>query len=54
MARFDNGTENPIIVKAPEKSADAPAPAIARPIINIGELVAAAQTMDPTSEIILT
>ncbi len=51
MGRFANGTENPIIVRAPEKSAEAPAPAIARPIISIGELVAAAQTIDPTEEI---
>lgn len=44
------GTENPIIVMAPENSADAPAPATARPTMSIGELVAVAQIIEPTAE----
>ena len=34
----------------PEKSAAAPTPATARPTINMVELTAAAQTMDPSSK----
>jgi len=50
MARLRNGTENPMMVMPPEYRAAAPAPAIARPMMNIGELVAAAQIMLPTSK----
>jgi hypothetical protein len=44
------GTVKPIIVIPPEKSAEAPAPAIARPKMSMTELVAAAQIMEPTSK----
>lgn len=49
MALFRSGTEKPIIVMPPEKSAAAPTPATARPTINMVELTAAAQTMEPSS-----
>jgi hypothetical protein len=52
MARFRNGTEKPIIVMPPEKSAAAPTPATARPMISIVELTAAAQMMEPISNMI--
>lgn len=39
-----------MIVMAPENSADAPAPATARPTMSIGELVAVAQIIEPTAE----
>ena len=42
IAHYLSGTENSITVMPPEYSAAAPAPAIARPMMNIGELVAAA------------
>lgn len=51
MARFRSGTEKPIMVIPPEYNAAAPAPAIARPMMNMDELVAAAQMIDPTSNI---
>ena len=49
IAIFSNGTENPIIVMAPENKPEAPAPATARPIMSIGEFTAAAQITDPTA-----
>lgn len=36
----------------PEKMPEAPAPAIARPTMSIGEFVAAAQIMEPTDTIV--
>jgi len=50
MARFRNGTEKPTIVIPPEKSAAAPTPATARPTINMVELRAAAQMIEPSSK----
>ena len=50
MALFLSGTEYAIMIMAPEKSAAAPTPAIARPTINTVELVAAAHTTEPTSK----
>ena len=50
MARYFSGTEYPTIVMPPEKRPEAPAPAIARPTMSIGELIAVAQTMEPTSK----
>lgn len=41
-----------MIVMAPENSAAAPTPATARPIINMVELTAAAQMMEPISNMI--
>ena len=38
-----------MMVMPPEKSAEAPAPAMARPTINIVELTAAAHTIEPIS-----
>lgn len=38
-----------MIVIPPEKRAAAPAPATARPMMNMGELVAAAHIIEPTS-----
>ena len=46
---FSKGTVNPRIVILPEKIAEAPAPAIARPTINITEFLAAAHMMEPNS-----
>jgi len=48
IGRLAKGTENPMIVNPPENKAEAPAPAIALPMMSIGELVAAAHTTDPT------
>lgn len=48
--RFLNGTAKPTIVIPPEKIAEAPAPATARPIISMVESVAAAHMIDPTSK----
>ena len=48
-ALFLSATEKPTIVIPPENSAAAPAPAMARPTMSITELVAAAQTMEPIS-----
>lgn len=50
IAILSNGTENPIIVMAPENKPEAPAPATARPIMSIGEFTAAAQITDPTTK----
>lgn len=44
-----SGAEKPIIVAPPEKIADAPTPATARPTMRPTELWAVAQTMDPTA-----
>lgn len=38
------------MVMPPEYSAAAPAPATARPMMNMGELVAAAHIIEPTSK----
>ena len=42
------GAEKPMMVAPPEKMADDPTPATARPMIRPAELWAVAQTMDPT------
>jgi hypothetical protein len=49
MGRFISGTVKPTIVIPPENSADAPAPATARPTISITEFFAAAHRIDPNS-----
>lgn len=49
---FASGTVNPTIVIPPEKMAEAPAPAIARPTISITEFLAAAHTTEPSSNMI--
>jgi hypothetical protein len=43
------GTLKPTIVIPPEKRADAPAPATARPTISMTEFLAAAHMIDPSS-----
>lgn len=50
MARFSIGTENEMMFIPPENMADAPTPAIARPMMSIGELTAAAHIIEPTRE----
>lgn len=47
---FFIGTLKPMIVMPPENSAEAPAPATARPTISITEFFAAAQMIDPNSK----
>lgn len=39
-----------MMVIPPENNAEAPAPATARPMISMGELVAAAQMTEPTND----
>lgn len=50
VGRLTSGTVFAIIRIAPEKMPDAPNPAIARPIMNAGELGAAPQRALPTSK----
>lgn len=50
IALLLNGTENPTMVMPPENSAAAPAPATARPTINMTEFLAVAQMMEPSSK----
>jgi hypothetical protein len=50
-ARFERGITTAIIDKQPEKMPEAPAPATARPIINIFELIATPQRRDPSMKI---
>jgi hypothetical protein len=50
MGLFFNGTVKPTIVILPENKAEAPAPATARPTINITEFLAAAQITEPSSK----
>ena len=50
IGRFRNGTVKPTIVMPPEKMAEAPAPATARPTMSMVELVAAAHITEPTSK----
>lgn len=49
IGRFRNGTVKPMIFIEPEKSALAPAPAIARPQMSMTEFFDAAHTIEPTS-----
>jgi hypothetical protein len=49
--RFLKGTLDPIMFIAPEKRAAAPAPATARPTINMVEDLAAAHRIEPNSNI---
>ena len=51
IARCRSGIETPKMVKPPENKAAPPIPATARPIISISELVATAQTTDPSPKI---
>ena len=48
IARFRKGTEYARMLMPPEKSAAAPQPAMARPMMSILELTAVAQRIDPT------
>ena len=50
-ARFLSGTEKPTIVIPPENRAAAPMPAIALPMMSMTEFLAAAHTIDPSSNI---
>ncbi len=50
MGLRSNGTVKPTIVMLPENKAEAPAPATARPIINMTEFLAAAQITEPSSK----
>lgn len=47
MALVSRGTEKLMMFKPPEKTADAPIPAMARPTMSIGEFLAAAHTIEP-------
>ncbi|KAL5402728.1 hypothetical protein PMIN04_012946 [Paraphaeosphaeria minitans] len=47
-ALFLSGADNPMMVAPPEKMADAPTPATARPTMSAAELRAVAHTMEPT------
>lgn len=49
IGRFIRGTVKPTMVIPPEKRADAPAPATARPTMSITEFFAAAHSIDPNS-----
>ena len=50
MACFLSGRTDEIIVRAPFPMPEDPAPAMALPMINIGEETAAPQITDPTSK----
>jgi len=50
IGRFFKGTLKPTIVMPPENNALAPAPATARPTINITESFAAAHSTEPSSK----
>ena len=49
--RFCNGTENAIMINAPEKIPAEPIPAIERPMINAVDVGATPQTNEPSSKI---
>jgi hypothetical protein len=51
IGRLFNGTLKPTIVRPPEKRPLAPAPATARPMMSIDELLAAAHKTEPNSNI---
>lgn len=50
LERFSSGTENAMMMSAPESTPAPPRPAIARPAMNMAEVLAAPQMTEPTSK----